>query len=175
MHFVCIDNRVTRENGANYVVLENGQEILLPPTITKVPALLLINKGHRVLFGDEITQHLTPKQEALKSAATQQQGEPAAFSLIGGAGYGVASDNFSFLDQDSETLSAKGSGGMRQQHHYATLNFEDDIETPPDNYAPDTIGNVSMEKMQQERNQEMNQGQQRQQGQQGQQRQQGQQ
>ena len=156
MHFVCIDNRVKKETGENYIVLENGQEILLPPTITKVPALLLLNKGHHVLFGDEITQHLAPKQEALKTAATQQfGGEPAAFSLMGGAAYGVASDNFSFLDQDSDSLSAKGNGGMRQQHHYATLEYQDDIDTPPDNYAPDTIGNVSMEKMQEQRNQDV--------------------
>jgi hypothetical protein len=155
MHFVCIDKRVTKENGANYVILENGQEILLPPTVTKVPALLLLNKGHHVLFGDEITQHLVPKQEALKVAATQQQGEPEAFSLMGGGGFGIASDNFSFLDQDPDSLSAKGNGGMRQQHHYASIAHQEDIETPPDNYAPDTIGQVSMDKMHQQRNQDI--------------------
>ena len=155
MHFVCIDKRITKENGANYVILENGQEILLPPTVTKVPALLLLNKGHHVLFGDEITQYFAPKQEALKVAATQKHGEPEAFSLMGGGGFGVASDNFSFLDQNSESLAAKGDGGMRQQHHYARLNHQEDIETPPDNYAPDTIGQVSMEKMQQQRNKEV--------------------
>ena len=154
MHFVCIDTRVTRENGANYIVLENGQEILLPPTVTKVPALLLLNKGHHVLFGDEITQHIEPKKEALKVAATQQNGEPEAFSLMGAGGFGVASDNFSFLDQDSESLSAKGDGGMRQAHHYASINYHDDIDTPPDNYAPDTIGSDTTEKMQQQRAQE---------------------
>ena len=157
MHFVCVDKRVSRENGANYIVLENGQEILLPPTVTKVPALLLLNKGHHVLFGDEITQHLTPKQEALKVAATQQQGEPEAFSLMGGGGFGVASDHFSFLDQNSESLSAKGDGGMRQQHHYASTSYQEDIETPPDNYSANTVTAGEMEKMQNQRNQEMGQ------------------
>jgi hypothetical protein len=157
MHFVCIDNRVARENGANYIVLENGQEILLPPTVTKVPALLLLNKGHHVLFGDEITKHIAPKQEALKVAATQQQGEPEAFSLMGGSGFGVASDNFSFLDQNAEALSAKGDGGMRQQHHYAPIRHQEDIDTPPDNYTADTIGSGAVEKMQQQRNQEIGQ------------------
>ena len=51
MHFISLDNRVKKPNGATYVVLSNGQEILLPPTITKVPALLLLNRGHRVVFG----------------------------------------------------------------------------------------------------------------------------
>jgi hypothetical protein len=41
---------------------------------------------------------------------------------------------------------------MRQQHHYATLDYNTSIETPPDTYAPDTIGSVSLEKLQQQRN-----------------------
>ena len=157
MHFVCVDKRVLRENGANYIILENGQEILLPPTVTKVPALLLLNKGHHVLFGDEITQHLIPKQEALKVAATQHQGEPEAFSLMGGGGFGVASDSYSFLDQNVESLSAKGDGGMRQQHHYASTNYQEDIETPPDNYSANTVTAGEIEKMQNQRNQEIKQ------------------
>ena len=58
MHFINIDKRVKKSNGATYVVLENGQELLLPPTITKIPALLLLNKGHHVLFGPDIYKHL---------------------------------------------------------------------------------------------------------------------
>ena len=153
MHFICLDNRVKKPNGATYVILGNGQEILLPPTITKVPALLLINRGHHVLFGDDITKHLEPKQTAMQQTSTNFNGEPSAFSLGGSStgGFGVASDNFSFLDQGADELSAKGSGGMRQQHHYATLDHSNAIDTPPDNYAPDTIGSVSMENLQQQR------------------------
>jgi hypothetical protein len=153
MHFINIDKRVKKSNGATYIVLENGQEILLPPTITKVPALLLLNKGHQVLFGNDINKHLEPKQMQQKNIATQNNGEPSAFSIYSMGGFGgVSSDNYSFLDQDSNDLSAKGNGGMRQQHHYATLNFESNIDTPPDTYAPDTIGSVSMEQLQQKRN-----------------------
>jgi hypothetical protein len=155
MHFISLDNRVKKPNGTTHVVLSNGQEILLPPTITKVPALLLLNHGHRVLFGGEITEHLKPKQEAFQRSATNNNGEPYAFSL-GANGYGVASDNFSFLDQNSEELSAKGNGGMRQQHHYASIEQQNDIETPPDTYKADTIGSVSMEQLQQKRNNEIN-------------------
>merc|ERR1711998_39257 len=53
LHFINLDNRV-KKNSAMYVVLENGQEVLLPPTITKVPALLLLNRGHQVIFGSDI-------------------------------------------------------------------------------------------------------------------------
>ena len=68
------------------------------------------------------------------------------------SGYGVASDNYSFLDQDATSLSAKGDGGLRQQHHYATLDYDSSIETPPDNYQPDKIGQVTMEQLQSTRN-----------------------
>ena len=56
MHFINIDKRIKKSNGATYIILENGQEILLPPTINKVPALLLLNKGHQVLFGNDINK-----------------------------------------------------------------------------------------------------------------------
>jgi hypothetical protein len=68
---------------------------------------------------------------------------------------GVVSDNFSFLDQSSDSLSAKGDGGLRQLHQYATLAHVDKIETPPDNYVPDKIGEVSLETLQQQRNKEI--------------------
>lgn len=152
MHFVCIDRRVQKSNGATYIILSNGQEILLPPTITRVPAMLLLNQGHHVLFGEEIDQHIQPQHVAQQQVATPQ-GEPEAFVLGGGGsmGYGVSSDNYSFLDQDAESLSAKGNGGMRQQHHYARIDYQDTIQTPPDDYQADTIGNVSLEQLQQQR------------------------
>ena len=131
--------------------MEKGNEVLLPPTVNKVPAMLLLTRGHHVLFGDDILKHIAPKQEERRQDATANNGEPSAFSL-GSSGFGVASDNYSFLDQDSEDLSAKGSGGMRQLHHYSLLQENNTIETPPDNYEPNTIKGVSLEKLQQQRN-----------------------
>ena len=158
MHFINIDKRVKRSN-ATYIILENGQEILMPPSVNKVPALLLLNKGHQVLFGNDINTHIEPIKVAQVAVATKNNGEPLAFSLGGSAYGGVASDNYSFLDQDADSLSAKGDGGMRQQHHYASLEYNSNSETPPDNYSPDTIGTggVTMEKLQQQRNAEMTQ------------------
>jgi hypothetical protein len=192
IHFISIDKRVKKNNGATYIVLENSQEIILPPSVTRVPALLLLNKGHHVLFGDEIYNHLKPVENDLNNMSINsgngggnvgmQQGpgggqggggqggggqgqggggggqggggmetEPSAFSLNNNMLSGVMSDNFSFLDQTNEALSAKGDGGMRQLYNYATIEQGDDIKTPPDNYSADTIGTVSLEKMQQER------------------------
>lgn len=154
IHFISLDNRVKKPNGATYVVLSNGQEILLPPTITKVPALLLLNRGHRVLFGNEINDYILPKKQVQEREATNNNGEPLAFTL-GGGSFGVSSDVFSFLDQDATELSAKGNGGMRQQHHYASIENDNVIETPPDTYSADTIGSVSMEQLQEQRNKEL--------------------
>lgn len=153
MHFINIDKR-TKKNGATYIILENGQEILLPPTITKVPALLLLNKGHHVLFGGDINKHLEAGNINHTNPIVKNNGEPLAFSLNNG-GFGVTSDNYSFLDQDPDSLSAKGNGGMRQQHHYASLDYNGNIETPPENYQPDKIGQISMEQLQQKRNKDI--------------------
>lgn len=150
MHFLCVDDRVKGTNGATYIKLQNGEKVILPPTVSRVPALLLLNRGHHVLFGEEIMQHIQPSVDVMKQKAVKQTGEPMAFSL-GGGGFGVASDNFSFLDMSPDDLAAKGDGGMRQQHMYAGVSHTDQIETPPDNYSSDTVGNVSMEQLQQNR------------------------
>ena len=154
MHFICIDKRSRHSNGQTYVQLSDGQEVLLPPTVTKVPALLLLNRGYKVLFGDEIANHVTPAVEAMRNEAVVTTGEPMAFGFGGCSSFGVASDNYSFLDQSAEDLSAKGGGGMRQQHHYASIQHVDKIETPPDNYEPDTIKGASVEALQQKRDQD---------------------
>ena len=160
MHFICIDKRVKKQNGATYIILENGQELLLSPSVTKVPALLLLNRGHQVLFGEQIKEYINSKNVNIQKNSTNNNGEPLAFSLLGGGGggggcFGVSSDNFSFLDQGAEELSAEGDGGMRQQHHYATIQDNYNIETPPDTYSPDKVGSETLEKIQQQRNNEI--------------------
>ena len=53
-HFICIDNRIKKEDGSIYIVLQNNQHMILPHTVDKVPALLLLNRGNQVLFGKNI-------------------------------------------------------------------------------------------------------------------------
>lgn len=120
IHFICIDKRVKdATNNKTYIVLDNGQKIVLPETVTKVPALLLLNNGYQVLYGSQILQFLKPKQVEEVRVATQNNMEPMAFSIGGGD---VVSDHYSFLDQDPEDLEARGNGGMRQMHNYVDLN-----------------------------------------------------
>lgn len=135
IHFICIDKRVRAPDGKVNIVLENGQKIVMPENVTKVPALLLLNNNFQVLYGDNIYNHLKPSQEMANKKATQNNMEPMAFSLGGGGGFGgIASDNFSFLDMDSEELNTKGNGGMRQMHNYVPLNHSDTISTPKDEF-----------------------------------------
>ena len=157
LHYLCIDKRVKGPTGQWYIVLENGEKIIMPPQVNRVPALLLMKQGHQVLYGDQILAHLQPRDTAINMAATNNNGEPSPFSLnddcIGG--FGVASDTFSYWDQTSDDLSAKGNGGMRQLYNYATIDSNIRIEAPKEDYTPDKIGSVSLENLQQQRNSEI--------------------
>ena len=123
IHFICIDKRVKDAGGKTFIILENGQKIILPENVTKVPALLLLNQGYQVLYGEQILQHLKPRQQEQIKQATQNNMEPMAFSLGGSGSFGdVVSDHYSFLDQEPDELRAEGNGGMRQMHNYVDLN-----------------------------------------------------
>ena len=94
IHFICIDNRVA-ENGKTFIVLQNGQKIILPENITRVPSLLLLNEGFKVINdSDNILKHLEPKQKQNMKEATMNNMEPMAFSF--GQGSAIVSDNYSF-------------------------------------------------------------------------------
>jgi hypothetical protein len=55
-------------------------------------------------------------------------------------------------------MTAKGEGGLRQMHNYVALDQSDQIETPPDTYSPDKVGEVSMDQLRQQREQDVNTG-----------------
>jgi hypothetical protein len=154
VHFICIDKRIKDSNNKTYIILENGQKIILPENVTRVPALLLLNQGYNVLYGDQILQHLKPKQEVEVRQATQNNMEPMAFSLGGGD---IVSDQYSFLDQGSEELEAKGNGGMRQMHNYVDLNtaFNGQISQQGNNEDTNTTIRGTTKKSDDSANQEM--------------------
>ena len=150
LHFICIDKRIQKNNTV-YIVLENNQELLLPNTVNAVPALMLLNANYKVLFGDNILEYLKPVERVNVDEATNFNGEPSAFSLNDSM-IGVHSDNFSFLDQGNDELSAKGDGGLRQLYNYATINFQEKIDTPEENYVPDKVDENSLKNYQDNRN-----------------------
>ena len=159
IHFICIDKRTKDANNKIYIILENGQKIIMPENVSRVPALLLLNQGYQVLYGEAILQHLKPRQQEMVKKATQNNLEPMAFGF-GGGGFGsITSDQYSFLDMDSDSLSAKGNGGMRQMHNYVDLNYSDNISTPEDEQDYKTAGKISgdltVEQLLQQREQDL--------------------
>jgi len=145
VHFICIDNRELK-NGRIHIILENGARCLLPPNISKVPALLLIAEQGRVIYGDDIIRFFEPKEEFQNQKNTQNNGEPLAFSA---GEMGGMSDNYAYLDLSPDELSAKGTGGTRQMHFFSALDDSENytIETPPEDYSPDKIGQIDMGKL----------------------------
>jgi len=109
----------------------------MPPNIVRVPSLLLLSRGNIVIEGDDVLRHITEGKKVENTISTMGNEEPSAFSL--NTGSAVVSDNYSFLDLDD--MSAKGNAGIHQMHNYVPINGEDNIETPPDTYKPNTISN----------------------------------
>lgn len=153
-HFICIDNRIVKSDKNVYIILSNQKEILLPNTINKVPALMLLNRGSQVIFGQEILSYLRKIKSNI--SLNESNDDPENFNLREINNFGVMSDNFSFLDQSIEALTAKGDGGLRQLRSNVKLDHNDFIETPPDNYTPNKIQQSSIEKLETEREKTLN-------------------
>jgi len=140
IHFICIDKRIKDQNNTTYIVLDNGQKIILPEKVTKVPALLLLNKNYEILYGEQILQYLKPKLNQEIMQATNKNIEPTAFSLNGAGNFGnVVSDQYSYFDQDENDLRAQGNGGLRQMHNYVeafnnNINNNVDVNNNSDNF-----------------------------------------
>lgn len=161
IHFICIDKRVKDNNNKIYIILPNEQKIIMPENVTKVPALLLLNQNYKVLYGEAIYNHFKPEERAVVKQATKNNFEPMAFSFGMGCG-GIASDNYSFLDMDSDSLGTKGNGGMRQMHSYVSLNSDNQfsIPTPEDEFdykQSNKIkdGEMKIEDLQKQRDQDL--------------------
>jgi len=165
IHFICIDKRVKDNNGKVFIILQNEQKIIMPENVTRVPALLLLNQNYKVIYGDDIYQHLKPQQQQQIQQATKNNMEPVTFqdgfSAFGGFGGGIVSDNFSFLDQSDKELSVQGGGGLRQMHNYVSLNEASNLNmhlpTDDHDYKSDKLkeGEMSVEALQRRREQEL--------------------
>jgi hypothetical protein len=123
------------------------------------------SQNYNVIYGDQIYQHLKPAQEVQVKQATRNNMEPASFfdsfSFSGFGSSGIASDNYSFLDQSDDELGVKGNGGLRQMHSYVSLNDSGNLSMhlPQDDhdYKSDKLkeGEMSIEALQRKREQEL--------------------
>jgi hypothetical protein len=167
MHFICIDNRVKDQNGKLHIVLQNGQKIIMPENVTRVPALMLLNQNYKVVYGDEIYNHIKPLQQTQIKEATKNNMVPQSFqdgfSAFDGFGGGsnISSDNYSFLDQSDDELGVKGNGGLRQMHNYVSLNdsMNFSMNIPQDDNSKNSgkikEGQYSLEALEKRRNEEL--------------------
>lgn len=159
LHFICVDRkRIDKVSGQIYILLENGKEIMLPPNIHSVPALLLIKENYRVIYGDEIMDRYRSRIEQEQEVATRGNGEPMGYTLGGPNTIGVVSESFTFFQATAEDLSAKGSGGLRPLNNYVSVRDDSSqytIHTPPETYKSNKMDSVSIEKLEKKRNADM--------------------
>ena len=146
IHFICIDRR-QRDSKGNTILFVQNEQVMLPPQVTKVPALYQI-ESKQVLFGDDIYAHLLPQEVAINQVATNGNFDPDPFSVFG---MSKLSDTYSYWDQSVEDLSAKGHGGTRQMHKFAALEEQCQIVTPKEDHIPDKVGSNDFEKYKAER------------------------
>jgi hypothetical protein len=116
IHFLPIDKRINK-NGKLSILLDSGESVLLPTSISRVPALLLIHQGNRVLFGDEIINFFREDFDKERKKASINNDEPLAYSFYGEMGTQM-SDSYSYLDQNSDEMGVKGEGGLRPPEDY---------------------------------------------------------
>ena len=129
-HYINIDNRYVTNNGV-FIQLKEKYTIPLPSCIKRVPSLLFL-KDNKVMVGNDIKDYIFEKMREMNQLSIGINGEPSAFAFNGHSCRFVRSDFYSFLDQDSSEMSAKGGGGLRQMYNYARYDLLDKIDTPVD-------------------------------------------
>jgi hypothetical protein len=154
IHFLPIDKRVEKNDGRTYVVLDNGQEILMPDVIKQVPALLLLHYGNRTLFGEEILKFYRPQIDKERKVATNYNGEPKSFSIKETGA--LMSDSYSYLDQSSDEMGVKGNGGLRQMHSFTKIGAHVTIDTPPEDYVKERMAEDALKNYQEARQKGVN-------------------
>jgi len=152
IHAFSIDKRFRDpKTNQTMIQLENGKAVLLPPNVQSVPSLLCTSQNYKLILGDDIIKYFEPAMKEKLSSANF--GEPASFSLGQMGGSNVISEQYTDFSLSADELSAKGTGGRRQMHNYVLAGDDNSfIQTPPDNYKADKIGDVSMDTLQQKRN-----------------------
>ena len=160
MNCINIDKRVRDpKTGQIFIEMENGKKVIMAPNVHGVPALLKVNEKYSAIFGGEIISYLEPKIKANISQMVQINGEPVGTSLgqsIGGVS--IISEQYTYFNAPHEELSAKGNGSARQMYNYVSADHTANsfIQTPPDSYKPDKIGeSCTIENLQNQRNQDI--------------------
>jgi len=159
LNFICLDKRKQDpKTGQIYIILENGTQILLPPNVHSVPALLLVKQNFNVVLGDDILARFQEKIKTQNNDATLGNGEPMGVAINSVISTGsVVSEQYTAYGATPEDLSTKGKSGNRPLYNYMSANSEGySINTPPDTYRPDKVSEgTTIDALQQMRNDEI--------------------
>ena len=159
---LCIDKRtIDKTTGQIFIRLENGKQVMLPPNIHGVPALLIVKNNYSSIFGQDIINYFEPHVKGKTEEAHQSNGEPIGVSLApSSAGVAIMSEQYTMYDLSPDDLSAKSRSEKRPMYNYVSASHQPyKIPTPPDTYRPDKIGDsVSIETLTQKRNSDISTG-----------------
>lgn len=159
---ICVDKRtIDKNSGQIFIRLENGKQVMLPPNIHSVPALLIVKNNYSSIFGQDIIRYFEPVVKDKTEEAHQYNGEPLGVSLApSSAGVSIMSEQYTMYDLSPDDLSAKSRSEKRPMYNYVSASHQPyKIPTPPDTYRPDKIGeSVSIETLTQKRNSDISTG-----------------
>jgi hypothetical protein len=144
-------------NNQMLITLENGQKVVLPPTVHSVPSLLCVNKNYVVLTGNSsILEYLEPlaAHVSQSSSILRQNDEPISYSIEQyTANSNIVSEKFTDYNASPEVFSAKSTSKERKLHNYVGVDSNLVIQTPEETYKPDKVSaDVTIDKLQQQRN-----------------------
>jgi len=135
-NFICIDRRTIDPNTRQIsVILDRGVKTQIPPNVTRVPTLLLVNQKYTAVVGEDIYNYVNSKIKADPNNIVAQEngGEPVGFILSpSSGGVNIISETYTMYDAPPEELAAKGNGSTRQMHNYVSAKLETmvGIKTP---------------------------------------------
>jgi hypothetical protein len=137
-NFICIDRRSVDPNTRQVsITLDRGVKASLPPNVSRVPTLLLVNQKFTAIIGDDIYNYVNAnvkKDQDPTNLAVENGGEPIGYILSpSSGGVNIISETFTMYNAPPEELSAKGTGGTRQMHNYVSVSRDQaSIQTPQD-------------------------------------------
>uniref|UniRef100_A0A6C0HVA5 Glutaredoxin domain-containing protein n=1 Tax=viral metagenome TaxID=1070528 RepID=A0A6C0HVA5_9ZZZZ len=168
---ICVDKRTRDGNNQYMVTLENGKQVMLPPNLQSIPAILCVKKNYTLILGTEpiieyvqsvFNLSLNSQQlfenpyESTVNTRPQYQ-DPVGFIMTGNSNNnGILSEAYTSYDLSPDDLSAQSNSKNRPMYHYTPVNNNFRIEAPEDSYRPDKISsNVTIDVLQHQRNQEI--------------------
>lgn len=121
LNCICIDKRYKDPKTQQmYIVLENGQQLALPPNVHSVPSLLLVKQKFSVLTGEPIYEYFNSFVQVQNNSATQNNGEPMGYAINGGLGGNVG-------------------GGLMENTFMSATHSDFHIAAPPETYTSNKI------------------------------------